>query len=151
MTDRERLDSAENSGGEDAYEFGKAAKPSVSRHPLNIAFLFHALSASAILAACLRLLVGDDSVTQESAQRLFVGGVCMGLLIGTGLGFYYFRSKSYGFFCALAGLVVGGVAGMLALIRSAYFMEVMGLAFVGGWILVLAMLLAARYRTTDPA
>lgn len=150
MVGKEQLDSKLGGGTEEAYEFGKAAKPRVSRHPLNIAFLFHLLSACAILAACLRLLVGDDFVTQESAGRFFVGGVCVGFVIGTSLGFYYFRSKAYGVSCSLAGVAVGGVAGMLGLIRGTHFLEVMGLAFVGSWILVFAMLLAARWRTTDP-
>ncbi|MFN3192405.1 MAG: hypothetical protein ACE361_17975 [Aureliella sp.] len=130
----------------DDFEFGKSDAASISRHPMNIGFLFQVVSLGGIMAACLRSLVGEDAVTGESLTRLLAIGMTVGLFVGCFLGFYYFKSSGYGLVGSAAGVAVGAVAASLTLVRAEYFLEVASIAFAGSWILIVAMLAASRWR-----
>ncbi|MEM8735107.1 MAG: hypothetical protein AAGG44_12830 [Planctomycetota bacterium] len=130
----------------DEFEFGISESASVSRHPLNIGFLFQVVSLGGIVAACLRTLVTEDAVTEASLGRLLAFGMTGGLFVGGLLSYYYFKSKGYGLVGSVAGVGVGAVAAALTMVRAESFFEVAIIAFAGSWILVVAMLAASRWR-----
>lgn len=151
MSNSENQTSSSSTSNKDSraiedYEFGVSESPTLSRHPINIGFLFQVVSLGGILAACLRTLVGEDAVTGESIGRLLGIGMTAGLLFGGFLGFYYFKSKGYGLVCSVAGVAVGAVSGALTLVRAEFFLEVATIAFAGSWILIVVMLAASRWR-----
>jgi hypothetical protein len=119
-----------------------------SQNPLSLAFLFYLVTLGAIISACLRPLSNNAGVTVQTLQTaLGVLGVT-GLLLGFLLGLFVFRRWLLalgGIFC---GLCIGLLAGALTLISSENFFEVMLIAAAGGWLLIVAMCLAARFRVS---
>ena len=118
------------------------------RNPLSIALLFYLVTVGGILSACLRSLVSSEVATTQSLTRLLVSGAIVGFFGGGGLGFFYFRSSRAGMMASALGLVIGIVAGALALVEGKFFLELLLLGFAGSWLLIVVMLLSARFQST---
>lgn len=107
--------------------------------------MFYIVTVGGILSACLRTLVGSPVLTGESLQRLILAGIVVGWVSGLLLGLYVIRGRLAAVLCSCVGILVGAVAGALALVRAEYFGEIAAIAFFGCWIMVLAMLISARF------
>ncbi len=116
------------------------------RSPITLAFLFYLVTFGAIISACLRTLTQDGSVTTESLGALIAAGAALGAAIGTGLGLFLYRSFSVAGIASLCGMVMGAIAGALALIGSQRFLEISAIACMSSWLVIVAMALAARYK-----
>lgn len=119
---------------------------SKQRSPLTMAMLFYVVTVSGIISACLRTLVGNQAVTTQSMTVVLLAGIVIGLIGGGLIGLVYFKTIKAGFIASSMGILVGGLAGGLALVDGKYFMEVTFIAFGGSWMLILIMLLSARFR-----
>lgn len=128
--------------------FGESSKtlPVVHRNPISIAMMFYMLTLAAIVAACLGRLSGDDSVTFGALGTSIAAGSFTGLLIGFLGGTFYFKSVRVSLTGLGVGAVLGSVAGALTLIREENFIPMMTVAFSGCWLMIVVILLAARWR-----
>lgn len=111
-----------------------------------MALLFYLVTAGALISASLRTLVGDDAITSQSLGRLIIAGVVLGLISGVVVGYYFFKSRLAAFICSGVGIGVGAIAGGLAAVDGNRFGELSLIGFGGSWLLILVMLLSARFR-----
>jgi hypothetical protein len=131
-----------------SLEFGEASqkKPSESRNPISIAMLFYVLTLAAIVAACLGRLSVSARVTSGAVVSAAIACSFVGLLIGFLGGTFYFKSVKASLIGLAVGTGLGAVAGALTLIAEEHFVPLMTIAFAGSWLLVVAILMAARWR-----
>ena len=116
------------------------------RNPISIAMMFYVLTLAAIVAACLSRLSGDVRVTYVSLGTAIAGGSFTGLLIGFLGGTFYFKSVRASLIGVVVGAILGAIAGALTVIREVNFVPMMTIAFSGCWLMIVAMLLAARWQ-----
>ena len=135
----------------ESVSFGETRRAMLTEHrnPISIAMLFYVLTLAAIIAACLGRLSGDDHVTYGSLGAAIVGGSFIGLLIGFLGGTFVFKSVKASLVGFGVGTILGAVAGALTIIREADFVPIMTIAFSGCWIVVVVMLLAARWQVRN--
>ncbi len=117
-----------------------------ARGPISIAFLFYLITLAAILSACMSTLVIGEAVTAQLLTRMIFVGIFCGLLIGGLTGIFYYRGWKAIAFGTLLGSVIGAFAGALALIKNDNYMEIVWVAFLGSWFIIIAMLLTARFQ-----
>ena len=117
-----------------------------ARGPISIAFLFYLITLAAILSACLRTLVIDETVTGQLLTRMIFICIASGLLVGGLTGTFYYRGWKAIAFGTMVGTVIGACAGALALIKNDRYMEIVWVAFLGSWFIIIAMLLTARFQ-----
>ncbi len=117
------------------------------RGPITIAFLFYLVTVGAIISACLRTLT-SDTTGRAIVQMVFIG-IAIGLVGGGVVGVFYFRTLRFAVIGTLVGTVVGAIAGGLALVDNERFVELASIAFCGSWLMIVVMLVAARFRS-DP-
>lgn len=118
-----------------------------ARNPLTMAMLFYIVTIGGIVSASMRTLPGNAATTEESIAWLCGGGAVVGFILGSVLGFVIFRKSSTLMAGAAIGVVVGAMAGGLALVETKNFLEISLLAFGGCWLLVVVMLLSTRANT----
>ena len=118
-----------------------------SRNPLTMAMMFYVVTIGGIVSASMRSLSESAVATNESLVRLCSIGGAIGFTLGSALGFFIFRKSSALMAGGVIGTLVGTVAGGLALIETKNFLEISLLAFGGCWLLVVVMLLSARFNT----
>ena len=128
----------------------RSAASGHARNPFSIAFLFYLVTLAAILSACLRTLLGESAVTVPLLARMIVVGVTMGLFVGGLAGGSYFKGWKAIWLGMIVGAAVGAVAGSLTLIQHAHFWEIVWIAFFGCWIMIVVILLAARFQSQTP-
>lgn len=121
------------------------------RNPISIAMLFYVLTLAAIVAACLGRLSGDSHATYGALGAAIVGGSFFGLIIGFLGGTFYFKSVKASLVGFGVGGILGAVAGALTVIGEVNFIPMMIIAFSGCWLMIVVMLLAARWTRTNPA
>ena len=128
--------------------FGESSQTPLKEHrnPISIAMLFYVLTLAAIVAACLGRLSGDARVTYGTLGTAIGGGSFMGLLIGFLGGTFYFKSVKASLVGFAVGALLGTAAGALTIIREVNFVPMMTIAFSGCWLMVVVMLLAARWQ-----
>lgn len=115
--------------------------PLKQRNPVTLTMLFYALTLAAILAACLRYVAIERSgTTSEFALSSMIGGV-IGWIIGT---FQVFSRNSHAWMSPVLGLSLGIVLGPLLRVKMTHFGTIIGLSFLGSWILVLIIALASK-------
>lgn len=116
------------------------------RNPISIAMLFYVLTLAAIVAACLGRLTGDARVTYGTIGAAIAAGSFLGLLIGFLGGTFYFKSAKAALIGFGVGTLLGMVAGALSIVREVNFVPMMTIAFSGCWLMIVVMLLAARWQ-----
>jgi hypothetical protein len=116
------------------------------RNPISIAMLFYVLTLAAILAACLGRMSGDQGTTYGALAAAIASGSFLGLVIGFLGGTFYFKSVKASLVGFAVGAILGGVAGALTIIKEVNFVPMMTIAFSGCWLMVVVMLLAARWQ-----
>lgn len=124
-----------------------AASVSRNRNPISLAFLFYLVTLGAIVSASLRTLVDDESVTTLRLGVCLAVGTMMGLFIGLGVGIFHFRRLHATVAATMSSMLVGVVSGGLSLVRGEQFVYLSVISFVGCWILIAIVLIAARFRT----
>ena len=131
-----------------SMSFGESSQAPLNEHrnPISIAMLFYVLTLAAIVAACLGRLSGDARVTYGTLGTAIGGGSFIGLLIGFLGGTFYFKSVKASLVGFAVGAILGTAAGALTLIREVNFVPMMTIAFSGCWLMVVVMLLAARWQ-----
>jgi hypothetical protein len=129
-----------------AFDEAPIAPLHAHRNPISIAMLFYILTLAAIIAACLGRLSGDARVTYNSLGTAIAGGTFIGLLIGFLSGTFYFKSVKASLVGVGVGAILGTVAGALTIIRDADFVPMMTVTFSGCWLMIVIMLLAARWQ-----
>ncbi len=117
-----------------------------SRNPISIAMLFYVLTLAGIVAACLSKLTGNEGLTFTVLGTAAAAGSFLGLLIGFFGGTFYFKSIKASFIGLGVGLLLGAVGGVLTAVREIHFLPMMLIAFSGCWLLVVVMLLGARFQ-----
>ena len=126
------------------FEFGKPDQ-ATQRGSLTVGMLFYFMTLGGIISACLATLVGNAALTDEALTRVLLITVGIGFLSGGVIGFYYLKSRKAALIGCCAGILVGAVAGGLALVRAEHFTQIMLIAFGGCALLMLVMLLAMRF------
>ena len=116
------------------------------RNPISIAMLFYVLTLAAIVAACLGRMSGDKGATYGAIGTAIASGCFLGLVIGFLGGTFYFKSVKASLVGFAVGAILGAVAGALTIIKEVHFVPIMTIAFSGCWLIVVVMLLAARWR-----
>lgn len=134
---------------DESFEMGK---PNELTHtggpqPLSVALLFYIVTVSAIATACLRTLANNEFATWEATTQISIAVAGLGLVCGVIAGFVYRTSGLDFFLLPVVGCVVGAFSGLLLLIDAKYFTEVLLLAFSGCWVLIVGMLLVARFQS----
>ncbi len=124
-----------------------AVRHASDRSPITLAFLFYLVTFGGIVSACLRTLLDNDAVSTLSLQMAMTvcGGI--GMVIGFLLGLLRFRSWELAGSGTVGGLCVGLIAGALTLISAPNFLQINLIACTGGWLMIVAMCLAARRKT----
>jgi hypothetical protein len=117
------------------------------RSPISIAFLFYLVTIGAILSACLRTLGVNEAITGRWVLMVIFVGIVIGLATGGCLGFFYFKSWTATMIATLVGTCVGAVAGAITLVQVSHYMEIILVAFVGCWLMIVVMLVAARFQS----
>ncbi len=132
----------------ESVTFGDASVTPAAEHrnPISIAMLFYILTLAAIIAACLGRLSGDDGVTSRALGAAIAGGTFLGLVIGFLGGTFYFKSVKASMVGVVVGAMLGTVAGALTVIREVNYIPMMAIAYSGSWLLMIVMLLAARWQ-----
>jgi len=131
-----------------SVSFVEESQPQLNEHrnPISIAMLFYILTLAAIVAACLGRLSGDARVTYGTLGAAIAGGSFIGMLIGFLGGTFYFKSVKASLIGFVVGVMLGTVAGALTIIREVNFVSMMTIAFSGCWLMIVFMLLAARWQ-----
>ncbi len=127
-----------------AYEISELPPRHAEGSPLSVALLFYIMTLCAIAVACIRTLATNEyatwSVTLASAA---IAGL-LGLLSGIVAGLVY-RSRGLDFFLfPVVGIILGAFAGLLLIVDVKHFLDIMTVAFVGSWTLIVMMLYVAR-------
>ena len=115
-------------------------------NPISIAMLFYVVTLAAILAACFRTVFSEKLATGNAVAAFLIAGGIVGFSVGSLEGFR--RGGTSAWSGPLIGLALGILWGPLAMIQSIHFASVIGLAFTGCGIMVVVMLVAARYFQT---
>jgi hypothetical protein len=116
------------------------------RNPISIAMLFYVLTLAAIIAACLGRLSGDARATYGTLGAAILSGSFIGIIIGFLGGTFYFKSVKAALVGFGVGTVLGAVAGALTIIREVNFVPMMTIAFTGCWLMIVFILLSARWQ-----
>jgi hypothetical protein len=132
-----------------SFEFGGSLpdQRSVRKNPLSIAMLFYILTLAAIVAACLGKLSVTEGVTRSTVVAAVVVGSVVGLLVGSLGGGFYFSSIKAALIGLVVGLFLGAVGGALTIITGEHSLEMLTIAFAGCWLIIVLMLVAARFQT----
>ena len=124
-------------------EFSKQSslKDIEQRNPITITLLFYLVTAAAIVAACYRYIdVKSDSGLLQTIAASVIGAV-IGAILGT---IVLFRRSSHVWIAPLLGIAIGFAVGPLIRIRLVHFGSLLGISFLGSWILVVLMAVSAR-------
>jgi len=132
----------------ESVEFGSSlpVRRLENRNPISIAMLFYVLTLAAIVAACLGKLSMTEGVTKTALGAAAAVGGVVGLLTGFLGGSFYFKSFKAASIGLGVGLVLGAVGGVLTVVRGEHFLQMMSIAFAGCWLMIVVMLLAARFQ-----
>ncbi len=114
------------------------------RNPISIALLFYLVTLAAIVAASLGRLSSDEFLTTQALWVSIVAGAVIGSMIGIVVGLTYLKSGKAAVAGLSVGLVLGCVAGALALVNTQHFLSNMAIAFGGGWLVILMILMTTR-------
>ena len=116
------------------------------RNPISIAMMFYLLTLAGIVAAS----IGRISQQEVSSKNLVVasiaGGCFLGLVLGFCSGSLYHRSVKAALVGSVVGTIIGAVAGALTIIHHEHFVQTMSTAFLGCWLILCTMLVAARWQ-----
>jgi hypothetical protein len=129
---------------EENFDFGSTER-SGREHPITVALMFYVVTLGGIISACLRTLVGNESLTEASLQWVVLAGIVIGLISGGAIGFYVIKGRKAAVVSSCMGIVVGALAGGLAMVQGTHFVEIATISFIGCWLLISVMLLSARY------
>lgn len=132
----------------DSVSFGETPRAATSQHrnPISIAMMFYILTLAAILAACLGRMSNDTKISTGSLTASIEAGSFLGLVIGVLGGAFYFKSAKATAIGAATGALLGTVAGPLTIIGESNFSTMMTITYCGCWLLMVVMLLAARWQ-----
>ena len=130
---------------EQQFEFEQRREQS-AQSPLTITLLFYIVTMGGIVSACLSTLSGNENVTTVAVAVALGAGATIGVKLGIFVGLFYFRRVRDCGIGAVVGAGVGLVAGGLSLVSSEDYWSVASLSFAGCWLLVLLMLVSARFR-----
>ena len=117
------------------------------KNPISIAMLFYVLTLAGIVASCVGRIEGDVGTSRTTIWVATIVGSVLGTLIGSVGGGFYFRSIMGALVSLFVGGLLGAVGGVLTVIRDVHFLPMMTLAFSGCWLLVVLMLVKARFST----
>ncbi|GAB5405963.1 MAG: hypothetical protein Aurels2KO_41940 [Aureliella sp.] len=128
-----------------SFEMGDNAAQG-QQSPISVALLFYLVTISGIAAACVRSLTTSEFATWTATAQCAIGTGLFGMVSGIVAGFVY-RSRGLDFFLMpIVGSIVGAFSGLLLLVSVDQFYEVVITAFLGCWLLIVCMLVAARLR-----
>ena len=93
----------------------------------------------------------NQIVSGQSVRVLMISCIVLGVISGAVIGFYYLKSRIAALISAVMGIVIGSIAGGLAMVRAEHFYEIAAIGFGGCWLLAVTMLIAARNRAESSA
>lgn len=125
----------------DDFSTQSSLKDIEQRNPITITLMFYLVTAAAIVAACYRYIdVENDSSVLQTIAASVIGAV-IGAILGT---IVMFRRSSHVWIAPLLGIVIGLAVGPLLRIRLVHFGTLLGISFLGSWLLVVLMAVSAR-------
>ena len=128
------------------FEFEFSEKDRATENPFSVAMMFYAISVAAILAACVRAHFSGSSSPKDALGYILFAG----LILGVGSSFLVaicFLRYRYIPIISAVGAMIGLCAGVLAIVQPESYAQILIIAFGGGWLQILFMCLAARFRT----
>ncbi len=131
---------------DNAFEMSDSSSKQDQESPISVALLFYLVTISGIAAACVRSLTTSEFATWSATAQSGIGAGLFGLVSGIVAGFVY-RSRGLDFFIMpIVGTIVGVFSGLLLLVGVEHFYGIVFNAFVGSWLLIVFMLVAARLQ-----
>lgn len=120
-----------------------------STDSVSLAFLFYLVTLAAIITACLNLIIGNKLATWPVVWT--AGFVCaiLGGILGTIFAYRQSRNVPGTSLGGILGAIVGIAAGLISLVEPSRFVSLMNIAFGGSMVLILSMLVMARFQN-DP-
>ena len=113
---------------------------------VSLAFLFYIVTLAAIIAACAKLIIGNELATWPVVWTAAFVCALIGGILGTVFAYRQSRNVSGTSLGGILGAIVGILAGLVALIQPDRYLNLMGIAFGGSLILILMMLILARFQ-----
>ncbi len=116
-----------------------------SRRGASLAMLFYIVTVAAMLAACLKSLEGDKSISIQALVAILIIASAVSGAVGFVAGWFRIGKFRYAVLGAFLGMAIGAVAGLLIQIRPKNFVGNMNTLYIGCWCIMLIMLIASRF------
>ncbi len=115
------------------------------RRGASLAMLFYIVTVAAMLAACLRSLESEESISIVALVTILVIASAVSGAVGFVAGWLRIGKFRYALLGAFLGMAMGAVAGLLIQIRPEHFVNSMNTLYLGCWCIMLIMLTASRF------
>ncbi len=114
------------------------------RSPISLSMLFYFVTIAAIVAANIRFIQSDSSVTFNQVVLACTICALTGMVLGFGM---WGRGIAKYWPAPLLGFALGAAVGPLLCVRLTHFSELIAMSFFGSWILIVLMCVTARFST----
>ena len=112
---------------------------SSQQNPISLAMLFYMVTVAAILLGCYRYIAPTNATGSQ-----YLAASLLGAFIGFFAGAALILRKANPMISSALGMLVGASVGPVLCIRAVDFGSILLVTFVGGWLMVLLVCLAAR-------
>lgn len=117
---------------------------SEQRSPISLSLLFYLVTVAAIMAACIRFIQSDNSITANQVVAACVLCAFTGMSLGFSM---WIRGMLKYWTAPLLGLALGAAAGPILCVRLTHFSELIVMSFLGSWLLIVLICITARWST----
>lgn len=115
-----------------------------NRPAVSLSMLFYLVTCGAIVSAALANLADSELVTPAALSGAVVIGAVGGALSGSLAAGLLYRIPRAALWGLLIGAILGATAGMLSLVQSQHHGKTLLIAFAGGWLLIVLLMITAR-------
>ncbi len=113
---------------------------------ISLAFLFYVVTLSGIVAACVRMVIGNEFATWPTIWAVIGGCGAICWLTGQIMAYQRNRTVAGTMIGGAIGALLGVVAGLVTLIPAENYFDLLNAAFGGTLVLVAVMLVLTRFQ-----
>ena len=122
------------------------ASPNSNSDSVSLAFLFYVMTLSGIVAACVRMVIGNEFATWPTIWAVVGGYGATCWLAGQIMAYQRHRTVAGTMIGGVVGALLGVVAGLITLIPAENYFDLLNAAFGGTLVLVVIMLILTRFQ-----